>query len=306
MLVKQGTYVGSGASNPQTGIGFAPIAVFGKIHGGTSIGWWAFKDGATTHTKTHSLNTWDAVVTSLTLDADGFTPIGSDANSNANLSNYDYIAIGAASANAAIVTWSGDNANPRDVGALSFQPDAAFLIQSNSIRPMWRTAEMAGDASQRYDQVATTDHIEGFHAAGITVGLTANTTGNTYWALCLKKQAGVFHTTEYVGDGVNDRNVAHGLTTTPVFAAVQPQDVTSQVFTMRFGTDAGDVSHSALAGGDIANLIQTMDATNVQLGDDARVNQAASTPTYTLITFASTAGGGGGSTGSLLLLGVGT
>lgn len=37
MYVKVGTYVGTGSSNPRTGVGFAPVAVFIKRGDGSTI-----------------------------------------------------------------------------------------------------------------------------------------------------------------------------------------------------------------------------------------------------------------------------
>jgi hypothetical protein len=303
VYVTVGTYTGSGASNPQTGFGFAPVVVFIKRHGSTNAAAQLIKTGGVTHYKAIGAN---AVVddTNATLDADGFTPIANVVEINTAAGTYEYIAWGAASADMAVFEYAGDTSDNRDVGAFTFTPNMAWVLPSGTGRAMWRSDQLTGDLSQRFDVTATTNNIQAFGAGTIQVGTALDAGSTNYYVAVWKTATGVFALTEYAGNGSDNRDVAHGLTVSPAWAYVQTQDVSTQIGTMRFSTDVGDVSHPTTAVADAADQIQSMDATNVNLGAASTVNLTTGTPTYTLVTFGANLPSVG-SSGLLPLLGVG-
>lgn len=291
MKVKVGTYTGNGlAPNPVTGVGFAPTALWVKRLGTTGTTHLAIEVAGTTRTKAGNLAAaWDTQGT-FTLDADGFTASNNNTAINESAIVYTYIAWGAAAADCATFSYAGDASDARQVGAIGFQPDLAFVIGSTSEPTYWRSDQVAGDLSQHFDGKVGANRIEAFHSAGITVGTTLNSGTGTYFVLCFKKVAGVLATAEYAGNGADDRSIAHGLTATPAFTIVQQQiDQAGRSLTMRFNTQEGDLSN-AFNGAEAANQIQAVDDTNIQVGTSTFVNE--NLQTYTIVTFAEVVGGG--------------
>lgn len=307
MYVKVGTYTGSGADNPITGFGFAPVAGMIKRHASTAVALHIIKTSGVTHAKPMGANaTTDD--TRVTLDADGFTAKGTSVEQNSSGGTYDYIMWGADAADMAVFEYSGDTTDGRSVGSFTFTPDMAWVLPSSGTRASWRSDQTAGDSSHaRFDQAVTTNIIQAFNAGSIEVGTAMNAAATTYYVAVWKKAAGVFATAEYSGDGTDDRNIAHGLSATPVYAYIQGQG-TTQIGVMRFSAalDSGDITHLITNASDITDGIQAMDGTNVQLGASSTVNLVTGSPLYTLITFGENAPAAGGSNhNALLLLGVG-
>lgn len=284
MFVKTGTYTGTGASNPITGFGFAPVFLWIKRHGATSPSVQVIKTGGVSHSKANGAN---AVVndTNITLDADGFTLVGNDATFNTNGGTYEYIAVGAEAADMAVFEYAGDTTDNRTVGSFSFTPDLVFVLPSSTVRPAWRCDQTAGDLSHdRYDRDVVANAVQALQSGSIQVGTSLNASATTYYVAVLKKVAGVLSTAEYIGDGLDDRNIAHGLTTTPTFAYVQGQTSANTNGLMRFGADVTDVAHQVVGGSDLSNRLQSIDGTNVQIGSGDEANRAAAT--FSLLTFA--------------------
>jgi hypothetical protein len=88
-----GSYVGTGANNAITGLGFTPKMVLVKRTDSTGDWWIAYKDGATTYNI--KLNGSDSRTGGLiaSLDADGFT-LGASSFANASGGTYIYAAWG--------------------------------------------------------------------------------------------------------------------------------------------------------------------------------------------------------------------
>lgn len=284
MYVKVGQYTGTGASNPQTGFGFAPVAGIIKRHGSTSSAVHIIKTGGVTHHKVMGLNaTGDD--TTVTLDADGFTALGITLETNTDTGTYDYVMIGAAAADMAVFEYTGDTTDNKDYGAFTFTPDMVWVMPSSTARMAWRCDQMAGDVSHsRWDNATTTNHIQAVGAGTIQVG-TALNAAIPYYVAVFKKAAGVFATAEYTGDGNDNRDIAHGLGATPVFTYIQTQTVSNQVGALAFSVDAADTTHAITPAADFADGIQSMGATNVQVGANATVNLVTGSPVYSMFTF---------------------
>ena len=290
MFTKTGTYVGDGGTaNAIAGVGFAPICVMIASTNTLSRGAVAIKVGSTTHTKTTGFShTWDSQAT-ITLDANGFTLTNSNGTTNATGVTYRYMAWGGAAADCAAFTYTGDGTDNRNVGALAFQPDFAIAFGSESAHTDWRTDQLGADLSNPMSTRAQANRIANFHAAGITVGTLWNTNTVVYYAFCVKKVATVFTTTEYNGNGADNRSIAHGLGATPAFTMIQVQNNAGSydgVLVVRYASQVGDVSKpigDSLAETD--NFIQSVDGTNIQIGTNDYVNHGAGY-TYTLATFA--------------------
>lgn len=306
MFVKTGTYTGDGGStNAVTGLGFPPCALIVKATATTGTMHLAIEVAGTTHVKAGNLAAgWDSQGT-ITLDADGFTLTNNNGGTNGTGVAYAYVAFGDVAADCGTFTFTGDGTDNRNVGALAFQPDLAFVISAGTDPTRWRSDQLSGDLSQNLESKAGANRIAGFHSAGITVGTQYNVNTEVYYVLCFKKAAAVLATAEYTGTAADDRDIAHGLTATPIFTIVQQQvDQSSPKFIMRFSSQAGDLS-SAYNAAEAANLIQAVDGTNITVGTSDYVN--ALDQTFTIVTFGlSEAAPAGGANGSLLLLGVGT
>ena len=300
MYVKTGTYAGNSGTNPITGVGFAPVCMWIKRHGSTSTAAQVIKTNGVTHTKLVGFNaTTDD--TPVTLDSDGFTVLTAAGEVNITGGNYDYIAIGAVAADMAVFEYAGDGVDNTTVGSFGFTPDLVVVLPSSTVRPAWRSDLMVGDLSHaRSDQAVVANVIQALQSGSIQVGTLLNAAGTTYYAAVFKKAAGVLSTAEYTGNGADNRDIAHGLGVTPTFIYLQSKTVTSQVGVLRFGTDAGDVTHSIISTADAANQIQAMGATNIQVGSSDLVNLTTGSPVYSFFTFADAApvaGAGGAAVG---------
>lgn len=304
MLVASGSYTGTGVAGLAVNVGFPPLVVLVKEEG-AAVGHIALSSFDAGDSK--EFGNTALVTTKITaLTATGFE-VSSNADINDNSVTYFWTAWGdSGDDDIACFSYTGDGTDNKSWGSLTWEPDFAMVIADATLRLHWRTDMLAGDLSQRHNVVATTNIIQALQTGGIQAGTTINANGTVYHVWALKRAANVCAITEYQGDGNDNRDVAHGLGVAPIFTMIQTQDVTSQSMVTRFADHVGDLSIVMDAAASAANSIQAVDATNVQVGTDAKVNQAASTPTYTLVTFgeavpAPPATGGGG----LALLGVG-
>lgn len=283
MLSTAGEYTGDSVSGREIPVPFQPSAVIVKTS--TLINAAVFR--------TSTMDSGDSAVfgnnvmrTDCVLDftATGFT-VGNSSEVNNTGNTYYWWAVQADADDCAVITWTGDGTDDKSVGSVSFTPEFAMVKPDTTARISWRTNQLAGDLSQEHNATAVANRIQALQAGSIQVGTLLNANGIVYHALILKAVANLCAITEYTGDGNDDRNVAHGLGEAPVFAMVQSQDVTAQNIVIRFGDQTGDNSMQVFNQIATADQIQAMDATNVQVGTHAAVNQAASTPTYTLVTF---------------------
>jgi hypothetical protein len=226
-----------------------------------------------------------AVVTDqiLSFVAGGFT-VTNNAAVNGGSTLYHWFAAQCEAADSAVFTYTGDGADDKTVGSFAFTPAFAMGFGA-STRIRWRSDQHSGDSSQEHGAASIPNMIQALQAGSIQVGTIMNGGSVVYHFWVVK--SGSVATAEYTGDGTDDRDIAHGLGATPILALVQAQTVTNQQLMGRFKEHVGDLSSRlpAASDNDAANWIQSMDATNVRVGSDARVNFVTGSPLYTLVTF---------------------
>lgn len=170
-----GTYVGDGLNDKQVSVNFQPdvVIVFTQtnvrpIYRHSAM---AVNDSQAFHQVT--------ITTGIrAFNSSGFT-VGTSALVNTSLTTYYFIAIKAHPSAIAIVNYSGDGADPRNLASFGFTPDFVLLRQYNTgtvpafIRHVNGTA---GDASQSLDaSVAdTANMIQAFITNGVELGSGAN------------------------------------------------------------------------------------------------------------------------------------
>jgi hypothetical protein len=286
MFTASGSYTGNGTSQSITGLTFQPDVIVIKATNAVTAG--------AIYTSTLGANagkllTADAVFSGgvTSFDADGFS-IGSDARVNTNLTEYMWFAASADADDLAVFEYTGDGTDNRDVGSFVFTPNMAWVLPENAERANWRTDEVAGDLSQFMDQGnVTTNRIQSLGAGSIQVGSGLNTGSAVYHVVVFKEAAGTLSIVEYTGNATDNTDIAHGLGVTPIFVWIQSQSG-NEPNMVRFADMTGDSAISLHAGSPVTDRIQAVDATNVQIGADADVNESAQA--NTLVAFGNNPG----------------
>lgn len=286
MLVTSGSYTGDGTDGKGIAVGWQPSLVVVKQDGATEFVVRTSTMGAD-ETKP-SLEDASALTSNLiqSFTATGFT-VGDDAAVNSNGATYYWTAWQVDSDDMAVYSYTGTGSGTNHTHAsVGFTPELAWVIPAGTASMYWRSDQHPANESQRFNATATTGAISAFVAGGISVGATTiNSGGATYHAVVWKKVAAVLATAAYNGDGSDNRNIAHGLGATPIFALVQCQNVAVGSAAIRFADQVGDLSFLTGSAADAANHIQAMDGTNVQVGTSNNVNRGVSAPPYTLVVF---------------------
>jgi hypothetical protein len=300
VLTASGSYTGTGSAQDITDVGFQPDVVVIKAHDAITAG---VVCTSTLGANAAKLLTADAPVTGVITAflSNGFTLGAAQAGNNSGTA-YVWFAAQAHADDLAVFTFTGDGTDNRSVGSFVFTPNMAWVLPANAESAYWRTDEVAGDLSQLMSQGnVTSNRIQSLGAGSIQVGSSLNTGSAVYHVVVWKEAAGVLAISEYTGDGLDNRDVAHGLGVVPIFIWIQSQSGNEPAI-QRFADMTGDSAISIHGGSPLTNRIQAVDATNVQLGSDADVNE--STQVNTLVAFGEAAPAAE-TGGSMMLLGVG-
>lgn len=308
MYFSSGGYTGDGNNPHHITVGFQPCAVLVKRRDGTGGPYFSIKVGSTVATKPVGLNAVDTTL--FDFDATGFSIKSTIIALNQSTSLYSYWAWGADTADCATFSYSGDNTDNKDRTDAScvFTPNLAFVFPDSAARgPYWSSNQHSADQSQPFStQTPAADFIQAFISGGLTVGTSLNATGVTYYALVLK--AGThLALTNYNGNGSDNRDIAHGMAAAPSGVFIQYRTATNQDLAARSGVQSGDASHDILSSSESTDMIQAVDATNVQVGTSNLVNRGTGTPNYVMVTFTDNVppASPGAAHGQLLLTGVG-
>lgn len=268
-------YTGNGTtSNPITGIGYRPASVWIRREASIGTLYVSIDVSGTVYTKPSGSNV--AVTTTVSFTSDGFTLITTNTDLNETGVSYFFIAFPRDTSICDTFTYVGDGTDNRSVGSLSFTPDLAFCMPLTSARgPYWTSTKHSADSSQPLTNgaAAAANFIQSLVSGGIQVGTSLNTNLTNYYVLCFLNVSQMLSQTGYTGDGVDDRNVAHGLGVSPGLVLTQSRSGTAQNAVLRFLAQTGDIS---VAAGDTVNLttnaIQSLDTANVNLGTNSAVN----------------------------------
>jgi hypothetical protein len=178
--METGTYTGTGASLPITGIGFQPDLVIIKDN---STNYAVFRTsimfGDNTAYLANALANFTGGVTSL--DSDGFT-VGTNAATNAAAGTYHWQAFGNAydpqtatgASDFAIGAFYGNGIDSRNITRLPWQPNMVTIKRNGASAGAWRSSSMSGDLSSFFGASAeAANYVQALNSDGFQVGTNA-------------------------------------------------------------------------------------------------------------------------------------
>lgn len=211
-VMQTGAYVGNGNVMSISGLGFAPDLVILKAHSTAGSGG-LFKTSTTIDNISLMFAATADSVGTITLDPDGFTVVGT--NANTATAYYTWIAFGgsdcSSSGNFCVGTYVGDGTNPRLINT-GFQPDLVWVKMTGAYDTTWRTSDMPDNYAQYFSATAQNSDGSFFTtlvSTGFNVGATNNTASAIYYYVAFKNTANNILTGYYDGDATA-RNIDVG------------------------------------------------------------------------------------------------
>jgi hypothetical protein len=274
MKIRLGSYTGDGtASNPITGIGFQPGAVFIFPDAIGTGAWTTDKFTAGEAQKLTAPLTVEADLI-ISLDADGFT-VGGDAEVNTNTAKYHFVALFLEAGDSMTGTYEGTGSDNRNITGVGFQPDLLIIGGSHAQDVTWRNELNGGDNAQTFGANGiNTNRINALQPDGFQLGnsVQVNQLGVTYHYLALKNVAGRLKTFTYTGDGTDDRSIT-GAGFRPQFAiTVNDSGIGPENACFRGIDHSGDES-TELNTAKAADQIQAFEEDGMQIGTLDPVNE---------------------------------
>lgn len=286
--VQTGTYIGTGATQSITGLGFQPELVI--IKSATTAGVSAFKTSAMPATDTQFFSASNINTASqIQFDVDGFT-IGTLANLNSLNVQYFWIAFAGSDCTATGVfcvgRYTGNGAASQTINT-GFQPDFVTVKRTTNVASNFRTSLHPLNRSSRWINdvdLMSGAGINSFNSTGFEVGLTLNNVnGGIYDFFAFKNTTGLFSAGSYVGDAVDNRNIT-GVGFKPNMVMVKNSTnaaggnmVPYMSFDYNYGDHAVGIGTTAAA---TVNIIQELQSDGFQLGTSVFSNGAADTYYY--------------------------
>ncbi|MFA5831567.1 MAG: hypothetical protein WC878_07105 [Candidatus Paceibacterota bacterium] len=221
-----GTYTGTGAALPISGLGFSPDLVLVKDN---ALNYHVFRTrlmkGDSTAYLSNAAANFTLGITSL--DADGFS-IGTNAIVNTNTNTYQWTAFGNAynteilnggAADFAIGAYTGAHTSAlvssdnRNITGVPFQPDLVAVKRAGATAGVWHPSVLAGDLSMYFGTTAgdTADIVQAFNSDGFQIGTNAgvNTAANLYQWFAFKNGPN-FTVNTYTGTGAGQNITTPG------------------------------------------------------------------------------------------------
>lgn len=204
-----GSYVGTGASLPVSGLGFKPDLVIVKDNAANySVFRTSLMAGNSTAYFSNAVANFAGGITSI--DSNGFT-LGTSTIVNTASNTYHWQAFGRAfdpydnsgAADFAVGAYYGNGIDNRNITRLPFQPDLVAAKRSGATAAAFRTSAMAGDTSNFFGATAEgANRIQAFNSSGYQVGTNANvnTAANVYHWFAFKNGEN-FTVNSYTGTG---------------------------------------------------------------------------------------------------------
>jgi hypothetical protein len=181
VLVRFGTYAGTGSALAITGLAFSPDVVL--IKGGANIAVLRTSTMGADSAKPLNGATALSTVRITSIDADGFS-VGAASEVNTNTDTIHYIALKNQTAAFEVFSFTGNGSDDRNVTTASFGPDGAVLkVNSSTVTTTAGAARFkdeVGDLSFQLDATdAAADKIQSFLSNGLQVGTHASVNENT-------------------------------------------------------------------------------------------------------------------------------
>jgi len=282
--MQTGYYMGTGASQTISGLGFTPNMVM--IKSSTSAGVAVFKTSAMPANATAFTSaTADNTASNVQLVTDGFT-VGTLANVNTTNVLYYWTAFTgsdcSATGNFCVGSYTGNGSASRTI-TTGFQPDYVMVKRSTAVSGNFRVAAEPTNEALFFDTTARSTagaHIASFSSSGFAIGSTNNTSSGVFYYVAFKATSGLMAQGSYTGNATDNTSIT-GTDFTPNFALVK--NATSATSTnrnpvMNITESYGD--NSSYVGATTANLvnaIQGLQSNGFQIGTAVQVNESAAT-----------------------------
>ena len=272
-----GRYVGSGNYKQVSGLGFAPEAVMVKASTTAGYGVW-FKTSSMIDNITARLDSAaaDDASGAITLDADGFTVTG--ANANAANTTWIWSAWGgsdpSASGQFCVGDYLGNGSSPRLIQT-GFQPDIVIVKRStNAVAGTFRTVGMTDNYGQYF--MATAQDTTGalfttFSSNGFNVGATNNVSGGIYHYIAFKNVSGSINVGSFTGNGTSQSISSVGFS--PEFVITKNTTAATPVSAVCNGEDSyGNNSFYFTDTANVVGAITSLDSDGFSVGSNATAN----------------------------------
>jgi hypothetical protein len=266
-----GTYTGNNVNGRSiTGVGFSPEFVIVMAATAQEAVW---RSSADTETFNFATSTGAGYISAL--GADGFT-VTNDTRVNQSGVTYHYVAWNEVDGVMDVGSYTGDNADPRQITATTGQPEWVFLKHDGAQEAIHHPASLGQTVNLALPFTAaasSNDRIEALNETGFQIGnnVTVNITGQVYnyvaWRRVVSQTE--IRTGTYTGNGADNRQIT-GLGFTPDLVLVKGDNTQNAV--LRGYTISGDLAKDMVDGSVAADRIQSLDAEGFTVGTDARVN----------------------------------
>jgi hypothetical protein len=268
MKVATGTYTGNNNDNRAIAVAFQPDVVIVKgdraeyaVVRTSSMAGDASKAGA-------------ALAPDLVqqLTATGFQ-IGRDPAVNRNGTRYDWIAFKTYANQMNVGSYTG-NGTTQSIGSMGFSPDYVMVLSAGADAPIQRSRTMG--STFRFDEgAAAANGVTSLDSNGFSVGNSteANVNTRTYHYVAWNEVHGLMQESSYVGNGGDNRNVG-GATFQPEYVMVR-SSTNGNICDRGVHRPASLVGDASLYFTNLANttnVIQALQATGFQVGNDCKVN----------------------------------
>lgn len=283
--MQTGTYTGTTASLPVTGIGFAPDLVIIKDN---TTNYAVFRTkvmaGDTTAYLSNAVANFTGGIT--TLDSNGFT-VGTSTVTNTLGTTYQWQAFGNAfntysnsgASDFAIGAYYGNGIDNRTISRLPFQPNMVGMKRNSTSAGTWRSSSMAGDLSSFYGATAeAANYIQALNTDGFQVGTNAavNTAAGLHYWFAFKTSAN-FAVGNYTGSGGTQNVTTVGFQ--PNAVMVKRSTAVNGVY--RGSSLAGDATQYFANLANVTDRITSLNANGFSVGGaQTETNTSAGTYRY--------------------------
>ena len=207
--------------------------------------------------------------------ATGFV-VGGSTRTNQNNRTYHWVAFKANSQAMKVGSYTG-NGTGQSITGLGFSPEVVIVMGNSAQRA---ALHFAGGRTYRFDTgTSVAGGVTSMDADGFTVGTALETNAATvaHHYVAFNDVANSIDASSYLGDGVDNRNVATpGFQ--PEFVLIRADDnVTSRPGTFKPSSLAGDNALPFSATASVTNRIQALNASGFQVGNSTDVNASGVT-----------------------------
>ncbi len=281
-----GSYTGTGATLPITGLGFTPDLVILKDSGANyQVFRTSMMKGDNTAYLSNAVANFAGGITSL--DSDGFT-IGTSTVTNTLGATIHYQAFGNAwdpetrtgASDFAVGAYMGNGLDNRNIIGLPWQPDFVALKRNSTSAGAWRSSAMTGDLTTFFGATAeAANYVQSFQTNGFQIGTNAaiNTAANVHYWFAFKNGSN-FAVGSYTGNSTDNRNIT-GVGFQPQLVWVKRSTAVNGV--SRPSTFAGDTTQYFANLVDVSDRVQALQTDGFQVGgNQTETNTSGGTYRY--------------------------